>query len=184
MSALTANRRDILKLLCEHEPTETISCALPLAAERGDVALVEYLYDRADDIRACRIPREDLVNHAASHGRLALLRFFHARDEYFRFSVKAMHNAAIHNHVDVVQFLHGHRSEGCKVDTLFECDARKHTKIVDFLCSRRPMAKPEAAIARAKRENRMLLAAKIEHHSCKAAKPGSGTKTLYEYRRL
>ncbi|TYZ69138.1 hypothetical protein PybrP1_002989 [[Pythium] brassicae (nom. inval.)] len=183
LSALQSNRIDILKLLCEHQPIDTISCALPLAAELGNVALVAYLYDKADDIRECRIPREDLVNRAASSGRLDLIRFFHAHD-YFRFSVKAMHNAAVHNHLPIVKFLHEHRIEGCKVDTLFECEARKHAKVVDFLCSHRPMAKPESAIARAKRENRMLLAAKIDHHSCGVPAPGARTKTLYEYRRL
>lgn len=179
LSAVTTTRFDILKLLCAHDSTETIRAGLPLAVELGNLVFAKYLCE-AGDISACQIPREDLVNSAASSGRLDMIKLFNEH-AHFRFTVKAMHNAAISNHLPIVKFLHEHRSEGCKVDTIFECESRGHTKVLDFLCSRRPMAKPETAIARAKRENRMLLAARLERHLVLA---GASTTKTYEYRRL
>lgn len=166
---------DLLKRLCEHRGEGSLEGAIQFAAKRGQIKFVKFLYEAIPkDTTPSFLPREDLVNHAAMNGCVDLIKYFH-KHAYFRFSVKAMHNAAISNHLHVVKFLHEHRQEGCKVDTLFECDKRELPRIVDFLCSRRPMENPERAIARAKREGRPLLAAKLEHSTNTA-------KKLYMYR--
>ncbi|TYZ66317.1 hypothetical protein PybrP1_002264 [[Pythium] brassicae (nom. inval.)] len=178
LSAVTANDVDKLKLLCEAGGVGAFEGALPLAAELGNLPFVRYLWDVCGP-STCRIPREDPVTSAASRGRLDLLRFFHERDHHFRFSAKAMHQAAVHNHLHVVKFLHEHRTEGCMVDTLFECDTRGHAHVLNFLCTRRPMANPDAAVARAKREQRALLAAMLTRHAGEG-----GARTTYAYRHV
>lgn len=174
LDAVKANDIGKLQLLCDTGGDGAFDGALPLAAELGNLAFVRLLWDVCGP-NQCHIPREDLVNRAASRGRLDLVRFFHDRDHHFRFSAKAMHNAAVANHVDIVTFLHDHRTEGCLVETLFECDTRGHNTVLNFLCTRRPMAKPDAAIARAKREKRLLLIAML-------ATRGGERKRTYAYR--
>ncbi|GAB9468361.1 hypothetical protein Gpo141_00005680 [Globisporangium polare] len=168
--AATNGHLGVLQFLHETREDENLLPAIQLATQHGRVKCLKYLYG----VIPRGIPREDLVTCAATHGQLECIKFFHA-NEYFRFSVKAMHYAAIANHLHVVKFLHENRKEGCKVDTLFECDKRELHRVLEFLCSRRPMANPSRAIARAKREGRLVLAAKLEFGGGKTEK----TRFLY-----
>lgn len=161
----------IVRFLHAHRTEGDVNSAMRLATEHGHVACVRYLFESASaDMSSVRVPREDLVNIAAARGHLACLEYFHSRSDYFRFTERAMHKAAVANHFAVVRFLHEHRTEGCRVDTLFDADARGLHHIVDYLCTHRPMANAARAIARAKKEQHTLLAAKLEYSASNAAK--------------
>lgn len=123
----------------------------------GHVRCVKYLFEANSE----GIPRAEFVNSAAIRGYFECIKFFHS-NKHFLFSANAMHYAAIGNHLAIVKFLHEHRIEGCKVETLFKCDKRGLPQVVEFLCSHRPMASAAPVVARAKQEDRFLLATKHE----------------------
>lgn len=148
---------ELLKQLCKNRGAGFVEGALHFAAKCAQVKFVKYFFETTPSF----LSREELVNHAAMHGHVELIKFFHEHVSFFRFSVNAMHNAAVANHLHIVKFLHENRTEGYKVDTLF----KGHTRVVDFLIKHRLMKDPECAIARGKRENSPLLAAKLAAHS-------------------
>ncbi|GAB9471413.1 hypothetical protein Gpo141_00008626, partial [Globisporangium polare] len=161
-------RFETLQLLCEHRGSNpSLEPAFQLAAELRRLKYVKYLYELDP---AC-VSSADIVNKAAANGFLELIKFFHVHDSHFQFTSDAMHHAAINDHLNIVKFLHEHRSEGCNVSTLLQCDERGHARVLEFLCTSRPMKKPVRAIATAKKEERIVLAAKLERNDSTANTP-------------
>lgn len=160
----------VLTFLHENRNEGCVANAIRLAVIGGHVRCVKYLFEANSE----GIPRAELVNSAATRGHLECIKFFHS-NEHFLFNANTMHYAAVGNHLAIVKFLHKHRNEGCKVETLFECDKRGLPQVVEFLCLHRPMANVASVVARAKQEGRFLLAAKLER--------GARTvKTTYAYK--
>ncbi|GAB9477826.1 hypothetical protein Gpo141_00014984, partial [Globisporangium polare] len=142
VSAVERKDFEQLQILCDNRSEGTLEPALQVAVESGNLQIVKYLFQSSSEgLELSSWLKEYLVNVAATKGYMDLIQFFHEHD-FFRFTPQAMHNAAVASHFEIVTFLHGSRTEGCKVDTLFECDARGDTHIVDFLCLERPMANP------------------------------------------
>lgn len=165
---------ETLQLLCQHRGSHSsIEPALLLAAKLGRLKYVKYLYE-LDSMCLSRASSVDIVNSAAASGFQELIKFFHEHDQDFRFTRDAMHHAAISDHLSIVKFLHGHRSEGCNVNTLLQCDERGHARVLEYLCTSCPMKRPVRAIAKAK-EGRVVLMAMLEHNV-------STAKQTFEYR--
>ncbi|ETV75031.1 hypothetical protein H257_10633 [Aphanomyces astaci] len=61
-------------------------------------------------------------------------------------TTKAMDWAAANGHLDVVAFLHQHRSEGCTVDAIDRAAQRGHADVVEFLLTHRPVFSPNALV--------------------------------------
>ncbi|RHY29588.1 hypothetical protein DYB32_005043 [Aphanomyces invadans] len=77
------------------------------------------------------------MDHAASQGNLDLVEFLHAhRTEGC--TPAAMDAAASHGHIDVVKFLHSNRHEGCTKDAVDHAAANGFADIVQFLVLHRP----------------------------------------------
>ncbi|EQC28730.1 hypothetical protein SDRG_13604 [Saprolegnia diclina VS20] len=76
------------------------------------------------------------MDKAAAKGHLEVVQFLHThRSEGC--TVRAMDNAASNGHLEVVQFLHTHRSEGCTVKALDGAIASGHLDVVRFLIEHR-----------------------------------------------
>lgn len=166
---------ETLQLLHEYRSSHSsIEPALLLAAELRQFKYVKYLYE-LDPMCLSHASSVDIVNSAAASGFQELIKFFHEHDQDFRYTRDAMHYAAINDHLSIVKFLHKHRSEGCNVNTLFRCDERGHARMLEYLCTNRPMKRPVRAITKAKKEGRVVLAAKLEHNV-------STAKQTFEYR--
>lgn len=171
VDAVKNSEFEALQLLCEHRgDNSSIEPALQLAAELAKLKYVRFLYNELSPAHLFLATSAAIVTKAAASGFLELIRFFHTHDQHFQFSRDAMHSAAVNGHLSIVKFLHEHRSEGCNVNTLFQCDERGHARILEFFCSSRPMAKPVRAIAKAKKQGRVVLAAMLERCASTAKK--------------
>lgn len=76
------------------------------------------------------------IDYAAEHGYLQVVQYLH----YNRFegcTTLAMDKAAINGHFDVVEFLHHNRKEGCTIFCLDLAIKNRHQKIVKFLRTNR-----------------------------------------------
>lgn len=100
VSAVKNKDFELLKFLCENRGEG----ALPVAAECRNLQYVKYLFEAAPEgFEPSFLPKEDLVDMAATKGFLDMIQFFHEH-EFFRFTPKAMHNAAIANYFEIVKF--------------------------------------------------------------------------------
>ncbi|GAB9468382.1 hypothetical protein Gpo141_00005699 [Globisporangium polare] len=146
------NDLDTLRLLFQYRSEGSIEEALRIATKQNEPESVKNLFNSLPEGFTPRFLWDGFpVFHVTSDGGGKVVEYLH-ESERFPFTSEAMHSAAIGDHHGVVHFLNEHRSEGCRDDTLFICDARKLTTMVDFLCSQRPFASLAAVIARAKRE--------------------------------
>lgn len=161
--AAISGHLDVIRFLHEHREEGCTTSAMDTAATKGYYEIVKFLHENRQE--GCTTKAMD---EAATNGHLEIVKFLQENRQE-GCTIKAMDGAAVNGHLEVVQFLHVNRTEGCRVDTLFECNARGFTRIAGYLCAYRPMAKPERAITRAKKESYHMLAAKIEY-GAKAAK--------------
>ncbi|GAB9476746.1 hypothetical protein Gpo141_00013805 [Globisporangium polare] len=165
---------ETLKLLCEYRGEESVEEALEFVVKRGELKMIKMLCEALpEDFTPSLASEDELVRIAARGGNLEAIQYFH-ESKRFPFTPEVMHGAAVKDHLDVVEFLHEHRTEGCKVNTLFECDENWQLRTLEFLCVSCPMKNPADAIARAKREGREKLAARLEKCALTATK-------AYEY---
>ncbi|KAE9085602.1 hypothetical protein PF007_g21080 [Phytophthora fragariae] len=145
----------------QHDP----SAAMYAAAKNGKVEVVKwlverYLSDASVDlfrgIRASRVIKRKspttVMDIAASHGHLEVLKFLHrvdatqrklrkrgdstsppSHESYRRCTTNAMDAAASHGHLEVVKWLHVHWREGCTTFAMDNAAANGHLDVVQWL---------------------------------------------------
>lgn len=171
MDAVKNSQFEALQLLCDHRgENSSVEPSLQLATDLGRLKYVKFMYNELSSACLAIATSAAIVSSAAASGSLELIQFFHLHDQHFQFSRDTMHSAAVNGHLSIVKFLHEHRSEGCDVRTLFQCDERGHARVLEFLCLSRPIANPVAAIAKAKTQGRFVLVTMLERNSMSLAK--------------
>ncbi|KAF0717458.1 Aste57867_2273 [Aphanomyces stellatus] len=125
---------DIVLFLHNAHVTSRLACgrAMESAAEHGHLDLLEFLHQHYPrDYTLHKIS----MNKIAAKGHLTTLEYVHLHGG--RCSTKAMDLAASHGHLDVVNWLHTHRSEGCTVYAMDAAATNNHMAVVQFLFSHR-----------------------------------------------
>ncbi|KAG9400938.1 Ankyrin repeat and SAM domain-containing protein 3 [Aphanomyces cochlioides] len=144
MDAAAANGHlEIVKFLHTNRREGCTSMAMSLAAANGHLDVVEFLFTHRREL--CT---EDALDWAASVGQLASVEWLHAHAAHLPISVSvvAMDEAASHNYMDVVQFLHTHRNEGCTKSAMDNAAANGHLEMVKWLHKNRSEGCTEWAI--------------------------------------
>jgi hypothetical protein len=79
------------------------------------------------------MPASNLVDWAASTGRLRYLRYLTENTTNHYGTTHAMDSAAFYGHFEVVKYLHFNRTEGCTMGALDCSTSEGHLDIVKFL---------------------------------------------------
>ncbi|KAJ0396519.1 hypothetical protein P43SY_003730 [Pythium insidiosum] len=106
-------------------------CTAPVcrAAQRdGQLHVVRWMYEHAL-VRQLR----NLGDRAAELGDLEMVQWVHAQRAPHAFSAHAMDGAAAGGFLDVVRFLHEHRTEGCTAQAINGALLGRHDAVVEFL---------------------------------------------------
>ncbi|TYZ52210.1 hypothetical protein PybrP1_008278 [[Pythium] brassicae (nom. inval.)] len=145
--ALAGGRFELLRWLVDTLPTldatwewegDIMRVALKSCGHAGSAETVELL-----EWLHASCPRESVVlsarevANAVGLARLPVVQWLHARDAEYAFSAKAMDAAAANGSLEVVEFLHEKRSEGCTADALDSAAANGHLDVVRFLHEKR-----------------------------------------------
>ncbi|GLD92556.1 hypothetical protein PINS_up001115 [Pythium insidiosum] len=134
---LLANRHrdELCALSIPAAPSERFldCCTAPLcraAQSAGKLHVVRWLYEHAL-VRQLR----NLGDRAAELGDLEMVQWIHAQRAPHAFSAHAMDGAAAGGFLDVVRFLHEHRTEGCTAQAINGALLGRHDDVVAFLRS-------------------------------------------------
>ncbi|CAK4200159.1 unnamed protein product [Aphanomyces euteiches] len=139
--AVWMNRIDLAEFL--HQQGVVASSSYPLyhlAAYRGHVAVFEWLRSpprrrNSSCFGHCSSRRpsgHDAMDHAAQGGHLDVVQFLHEhRTEGC--TEYAMDAAAERGHLEVVRWLHEHRDEGCSTDAMTYAARNGHLDVVRWL---------------------------------------------------
>ncbi|TYZ61525.1 hypothetical protein PybrP1_006849, partial [[Pythium] brassicae (nom. inval.)] len=125
---------EIVKLIVENaEDDGDSSCrgALGCAARGGHLESVRWLLESGIDHDV-----QNLFDHVAGSGHVAVLECLHAHFRESRDDVcttAAMDAAAGKGFLDVVQFLHEHRTEGCTTAAMDMAARNGHVEVLQFL---------------------------------------------------
>lgn len=132
--AVAFQRLELLRRLCgslpEYETWSWQPTLMQVAVRKGSVEIVDFLYRYSPD-PAIKLSALELDSTVARDGKLDLVQWFHERD--YPFGACAMNYAAQYGHLDVVKFLHEHRTEGCTVNAMTYAATEGHLEIVKFL---------------------------------------------------
>ncbi|KAI8818220.1 ankyrin repeat-containing domain protein [Fimicolochytrium jonesii] len=102
--------------------------ALDVAAEQGQLAVIQWLHERGPDEMAT----PNAMDLAAAEGDLAVVQWLHEnRSEGC--TVAAMDEAAANGHLAVVQWLHENRSEGCTTAAMNDAARKGLHPVVEWL---------------------------------------------------
>lgn len=172
--AITGGHSDMAKYLFEHcEPKELdFASGICIAAEIGDLALLEWLYSRSTPafqglnyhpvkfalrgghfhvvqwLQTHHFPDEDpalVMYHAVLHGNLELVQQLHG-SHTVKSTAHAMDDAASNGYLDIVKWLHENRTEGCTTDAMDCAAADGHLAVVKWLHANRPEGGTESAM--------------------------------------
>ncbi|WBR14811.1 Ankyrin repeat protein [Pandoravirus kuranda] len=120
--------------------------ALLMAVSGGRADIVSFLLDRGVTVDG----GVALIDHAAASGDLATVELLHrAVSPCHKATTKAMDDAAAGGHLDIVQFLHANRCEGCTKDAMDGAATAGHLAVVRWLHENRPEGCTTAAMDRA-----------------------------------
>ncbi|RHY22297.1 hypothetical protein DYB32_009540 [Aphanomyces invadans] len=141
--AAAAGHLDVVKWLDAHRREWCSPMAMSLAGAHGHVHVMEFLLAHRREL--CTY---DALDWAASVGQLASVVWLHEHSAMLRLevSVVAMDEAAGHNFLDVVEFLHYHRTEGCTATAMDNAAANGHLAMVRWLHTNRKEGCTEWAI--------------------------------------
>lgn len=124
--AVIYDQLEILKWLYENHICTLDHCTFDLAAERGNLDMVEFLHFNGVSCTTVA------MNKASEYGHKLIVKFLHYnRSEGC--TTDAMDLAAANGHIDIVKFLHYNRSEGCTTDAMDFASAYNFLDIVKFL---------------------------------------------------
>ncbi|ETV91643.1 hypothetical protein H310_13889 [Aphanomyces invadans] len=134
--ACLRNQTDVLRALHEWGDTSVSIRAVQWACEFGHVQVVQFLHETIadDDIDddADSIWTPAAMDVAAANGHLDVVAFLH-RHRTEGCTTNAMDQAAAKGHLDVVEFLHENRSEGCTVAAMNLALSYDHWDVVQWL---------------------------------------------------
>ncbi|CAH0491106.1 unnamed protein product [Peronospora farinosa] len=103
-----------------------------LVATTGKMEMLMFLLDREDEGRLLTRCTQDAMDGAATNGHLEIVQYLH-RHRTEGCTVAAMNGAAQNGHMEVVQFLHTQRTEGCTVAAMDGAARNGHLDMVMFL---------------------------------------------------
>ncbi|GAB9470933.1 hypothetical protein Gpo141_00008160 [Globisporangium polare] len=139
IDAIRYGHTEVAKFLMAHSDSshEGVSNGILLAAQRGDLELVQWLFSQSTEAGVsfdCRATK--LMDCAAGGGHLHVVQWVH---EHHRkeCTEAAMNLAAGNGSLDVVQWLHVNRIEGCTVDAMNSAAMNGHFDIVQWLHANR-----------------------------------------------
>ncbi|OQR95931.1 hypothetical protein THRCLA_07452 [Thraustotheca clavata] len=156
-AAAEAGHLDTVKFLHENHPETDSEMALynAITGQRADMDLIIYLvevvgiagdphlavlhnrldaleYFNSSSIVAADAWTPELMDLAAAHGKLDLVKFFHYKRKEGCTSA-AMNLAAGFGHLDIVVFLNENRQEGCTDAALEKAMTRRNKGVVEYL---------------------------------------------------
>jgi hypothetical protein len=112
-------------------PRGSLDCCLAplvqLATDRGHARIVRWLVEHGCSARLS----ESVAVSAAKEGDLETIQWLHEHKVTFTFSV--MDTAARYDHLEVVEFLHLNRSEGCSALALIYAVVYEHDAVATYL---------------------------------------------------
>ncbi|CAK4659943.1 hypothetical protein LEN26_000719 [Aphanomyces euteiches] len=88
------------------------------------------------------------IDAAVRTRSLAVVRFVH-ECRFGRASARAMDIAATNGDLEIVQYLHKHRGEGCTQEAFLQANLRKHNAVLKFLEDARPRDKQRSFVGKA-----------------------------------
>lgn len=110
-ASLDGNRPGVLS----DTDVAAVSTALVDAAASDDLQLIACVVEHAD---ACLKLSAEVMETAARHGHFQMLVYLRTRRPSASCTTAAMDGAARNGHLDVVKWLHEHRTEGCTVEAM------------------------------------------------------------------
>lgn len=136
------DRSDVLDFILSIRPDVNCGDAMDIAAERGDLALVQRLH------ALHATATTEAMDSAAAMGHLDIVQWLHEhRSEGC--TTKAMNYAAASNHLDVVQWLHANRTEGCTAEAANGAASHGHLEMIQWLHAHIPECFTAQAMDRA-----------------------------------
>lgn len=135
VAAVQYGRLDMLKWLHERkdrEPQVLVWDAglLNLAIRYRHIELMDWIDQHCPYEALLKCGVED-IHWRARSGNLDVIRWLHRRG--YKFTTREMDEAAKHDHLSDVRFLHEHREEGCTTEAMDAAAARGNLEIVQFL---------------------------------------------------
>ncbi|GMF34007.1 unnamed protein product [Phytophthora lilii] len=123
---------------------------------RAGVQVLQFLLERGLATSGFEDPR--LVDLVATMGKADMLRFLLEREGgRSRCSSDAMDGAAANGHLEIVQYLHTQRTEGCTVAAMDGAARNGHMQVVEFLHTQRTEGCTAAAMDGAARSGHLAM---------------------------
>lgn len=135
VEASAAGDLEMVQYLCKHE-RGFVRSAMVEAIAAGHVEVVKLLH-KHPQLRHTSCSRVVLIHDACLHGQLEILKYFHENAPELTCTTMAMDTAAARGHLDIVRFLHEHRSEGCTTHAMNMAAMNGHLDVIQFLDTHR-----------------------------------------------
>ncbi|KAF0685212.1 Aste57867_22855 [Aphanomyces stellatus] len=133
---------ELLTLLREFRPSKWPTRAFESALYAHARANATFLYTHCPETHF-----DGMLDAAAHAGIVDLVHQMHANGDIC--TTFAMDSAAANGHLEIVEFLHSHRTEGCTTDAMESAAANGHLEIVEFLHTHRTEGCTASAITKA-----------------------------------
>ncbi|KDO18079.1 hypothetical protein SPRG_16517 [Saprolegnia parasitica CBS 223.65] len=166
---------------CEHLAQRMLRCrpdlasddAILLALHKNRLEIAELLLKqrRATSALDCFpwLHDHSVLDDVAGRGFLSLVQALHERG--VKCSTDAMDKAAGNGHLDVVRFLHAHRSEGCTDKAMSQAATNGHLEVVEFLHAARTEGCTVDALDGAIRHGHLDVVRFLVEHRTEGASP-------------
>ncbi|OQR89082.1 hypothetical protein ACHHYP_06479 [Achlya hypogyna] len=136
---------DHVQHLAAWEPAWVSHESVSLAAMCGRLQILQHLAKLPGGA-----PTADAMNLAAMTGYLDVVEWMHGLPDGPGCMAQAIDGAAAHGHVNVVAFLHEHRSGGCTAESFKKAICSGHAAVVDYVLSKRVPILAEPTVHSAK----------------------------------
>ena len=142
--AMKNGHAHVFKFLLEYNSVELGHQAMDSVVELGDLDLVKWLHETyGQEVRS-----PNAMDLAAHGGRMPILVYLHELG--YPATTNAMDWGAAMNHLDVVQWLHTHRSEGCTHLAIDTAVFNNHNSMAVWLLKNRKEGFSETALEAAR----------------------------------
>ncbi|KAJ0393822.1 hypothetical protein ATCC90586_008566 [Pythium insidiosum] len=151
LNAVESGQTSVVEWLCLTRPAFVpFFNAFDLACRNGHLSIAQCL-DAFSSTRPGLAPHTlRALDAAADQGHLDIVRWLH-RHRSAECTTDAMDFACAQGHLDVARWLHSHRSEGCTPRALIDAAANGHVAVVDWLVFQRAVPLEGPIVAQAKR---------------------------------